>query len=417
MLAKVFGGVVERAYRTPRITAEDLQTEIANGRDVAIFDARTFEEFQAGSLPGAISCPLAELPARVPDAAPSPDTLIIVNCASRTRGILGAQSLLNLSLPNPIAVLENGVMAWSLAGGALVERAGRVAAPPAQRTLSARRDTARQLAARFAIPLIGCRVLEKFKGDDYRSLYLFDVRTPEAYAAGHRKDARSASGGQLIMTFPQFVGTHLARVVLTDGGDGLTAVTTALWLAQIARRQILLLIDDEQDEVATGPERVQASGLTSGVAKLSAAQASASLARNEATVLDLDSSLAYRAGHIPKARFAIRSRLPIGLDAIEADRTLILTSSDGVLAELAAQDLASQRPVLALAGGTAAWSAAGLPLEAGTGNPLHPFEDLWPSPMRAPGSRLEGFRRYLAWQTSVADQARQEDTLAFDLRV
>lgn len=417
VLAKAFGGIVERAYRTPHITATDLQAEIAAGRDVAIFDARTFEEFQAGSLPSAISCPLAELPARVPEIVRSPDTLIVVNCASRTRGILGAQSLLNLSLPNPIVVLENGVMAWSLAGGALVERSERVAPSPSRAAASTRRHTARALAARFAIPIIGRDVLEKFKGDDDRSLYLFDVRTPEAYAAGHRKDARSAPGGQLIMTFPQFVGTQLARVVLTDGGDGLTAVTTALWLAQVAKRQIFVLIDDKPSEVVTGPDRHRVAGLTGRIPKVAVTQARDMIASGEAVVIDVDTSLAYKSGHIPGARFAIRSRLPADLEAVAPGRTVILTSSDGVLAELAAQDLLPLRRALVLEGGTAAWSSAGLLLEPGEGDPVHPFEDLWPSPMRAITSRLEGFRRYLTWEMSVADQAAQEDTVAFDLRV
>jgi rhodanese-related sulfurtransferase len=416
VLAKAFGGRVARAYRTPHITAQELRAQIEAGRDVAIFDARTFEEFQAGSLPGAVSCPLAELPARVPEAVPAPDTLIVVNCASRTRGILGAQSLINLPLPNPVAVLENGVMAWSLAGGQVVEGADRVAPAPARDSLPTRRQRARQLAARFAIPLIGRQVLNKFKTDHHRSLYLFDVRTPEAFAAGHRKDARSAPGGQLIMTLAQFVGTHMARVVLTDGGDGLAAVTTALWLAQIARHQVFVLLDDAPNEVVAGPELRQPAGLTGRAARVTVAQAAAAIAENDAVVIDVDSSLAYRNGHIPGARFAIRTRLPAGLDAIEDGRPVIITSSDGALAELTVQDLASGRNVAALQGGTAAWSAAGLRLEAGNGHELHPFEDLWPSPMRAKRAQQEAFRDYLAWEVSVADQAALEDTITFDLR-
>ena len=47
--------------------------------------------------------------------------------------------------------------------------------------------------------------------------------------------------------------------------------------------------------------------------------------------------------------------------------TLVLTSRDGVLARLAAPELAAAtvRPVRVLAGGTDAWRAAGQPLASG----------------------------------------------------
>jgi rhodanese-related sulfurtransferase len=253
VLAKTFAGVAERAYRTPNITARELKAKMDAGEDVAIFDARSFAEFHAGSLPDAVSCPLAELPSRVPAALHSSDTLVVINCASRTRGILGAQSVRNLSLPNPVVVLENGVMSWALAGGEVVSASTRVAPEPPEGSLAARRKTAGRIAARFAIPLIGRDVLRKFEADRGRSLYVFDVRTPEAYAAGHATGVRSAPGGQLVMTLPQFVGTHMARVVLLDRGDGLSAVTTALWLAQIARHQVFVMIGDHPARPLWGP--------------------------------------------------------------------------------------------------------------------------------------------------------------------
>ncbi|MDO9414382.1 MAG: rhodanese-like domain-containing protein [Pseudolabrys sp.] len=416
VLAKTFGGIAERNYQTPRITAAELKQRIDAGGDVAIFDARTYAEFQAGSLPGAQSCPLAELVDRVPDAVPSRNTLIVVNCASRTRGIVGAQSLLNLGLHNDIAVLENGVMAWSLAGGEVVAASGRVAPAPDLSSLNDRRRAATQLADRYAVPLIDRAGLRRLENDQARSLYVFDVRTPEAYEAGHWRDARSAPGGQLVMTVLQFIGTHRSRVVLLDGGEALRAVNTAIWLKQIGRHDVYVLAEPPpRDEVVSGPAPSAAIGLPDDIEWIEPEAASALLKSGEAAIIDVDNSLAYREAHIPGARFAIRARLPAGLENI-AQTTLILTSADGQLAALAAADLrTSGRRVVALRGGTSAWRAAWLPVESGNGHALHPFEDIWHSPMRETERKAEAYAQYLAWEISLADQVGHDDTVAFAL--
>jgi rhodanese-related sulfurtransferase len=416
VLAKTFGGVAERTYRTPRITAGELKGLIDDGGDVAIFDSRTFAEFQAGSLPGAQSCPLAELVDRVPAAVRSPETPIVVNCASRTRGIVGAQSLLNLGLPNPVFVLENGVMAWTLAGGKVVGASGLVAPEPPPASLDDRRRIATQLARRNGVKLIDRAGLSRLQDDPARSLYVFDVRTPEAYEAGHWREARSAPGGQLIMTLPQFIATHRARVVLVDGGEALRAVTTAIWLKQIGRHDVYVLTEQPPaEEFVAGAPPPAAIGLPDGIEWVEPDAAAAWVKSGTAAVIDLDTSLAYRDGHIPGARFAIRSRLPAGLENV-AQTTLILTSADGQLAAFAAADLrTSGRRIFALRGGTGAWKAAWLPIEAGNGQALHPFEDVWHSPMRETERKSEAYAAYLAWEMSLADQVGSDDTVAFAL--
>ena len=60
--------------------------------------------------------PGAELVYRIHDLAPSPDTLVVVNCAGRTRSIIGCQSLRNAGIPNPVVALKDGTMGWELAG-------------------------------------------------------------------------------------------------------------------------------------------------------------------------------------------------------------------------------------------------------------------------------------------------------------
>ena len=86
------------------------------GTKVAVLDSRTVEEFNRFHVPGAVSCPGAELVHRFTDLVPDPDTLVVVSCAGRTRSIIGAQSLINAGVPNRVVSLQGGTQAWRLAG-------------------------------------------------------------------------------------------------------------------------------------------------------------------------------------------------------------------------------------------------------------------------------------------------------------
>ncbi|HWI13380.1 MAG TPA: rhodanese-like domain-containing protein, partial [Burkholderiales bacterium] len=91
--SKTFGELVEHAYHTPRITAQQLATMKEAGEDLVILDGRPYTEYHKMSIPGGICCPNAELPYRVASLVKSPKTKIVVNCAGRTRSIIGAQTL------------------------------------------------------------------------------------------------------------------------------------------------------------------------------------------------------------------------------------------------------------------------------------------------------------------------------------
>ena len=60
--------------------------------------------------------PGGELVYRIGDLAPDPKTLVVVNCAGRTRSIMGAESLRRAGIPNKVVALRNGTMGWELAG-------------------------------------------------------------------------------------------------------------------------------------------------------------------------------------------------------------------------------------------------------------------------------------------------------------
>ena len=126
--AKAFGELVESRRHTPSLSADEVAALIARKADIAILDVRRFDEYATMNIPGSISVPGGELVLRAGEAAPDPDTTIIVNCAGRTRCIIGAQSLINAGVPNPVVALRNGTIGWTLA-----EQASRTRRRPARR--------------------------------------------------------------------------------------------------------------------------------------------------------------------------------------------------------------------------------------------------------------------------------------------
>ncbi len=127
--SKAFGEHVEHRDGTPSISSEELAAKQRAGEKMVVLDSRPLSEFQRMSLPGALDCPGAELVHRIFEVAPDPDTLVVVNCAGRTRSIIGAQSLRNAGVPHRVVALRNGTMGWTLAGLEL-EHGQREMAPP-----------------------------------------------------------------------------------------------------------------------------------------------------------------------------------------------------------------------------------------------------------------------------------------------
>ena len=108
--SKAFGEVVEVETGTPHLSAAKVPKLQTEGADLVVLDSRPLSEFLDMSIPGGLDCPGVELVHRARQAAQNPQTLVVVNCAGRTRSIIGAQSLINAKLPNPAMALENGKM-------------------------------------------------------------------------------------------------------------------------------------------------------------------------------------------------------------------------------------------------------------------------------------------------------------------
>src|SRR5712671_3775190 len=331
--SKAFGELVEHRCKTPHIAAAELKRRLDAGDEVLIVDSRPIGEFRNMSIPGAFDCPGAELVYRVPDQLRSTDSLVVVNCAGRTRSIIGAQSLRNAGLPNRVVALENGTMGWDFAGLELARGRDDALPPPQPHDLRRARALADQVAARFAIKRIDDATLARFTVEaEQRTLYLFDVRSPEEYIAGHLAAARSAPGGQLVQATDVYMATRNPRIVLVDD-DGVRAAMTGSWLVQMGWPEVYVLDGGlagrqlVQGTVAATIPEVEAAD----VVTLTPVELKALLDRGEAAVIDLAPSIAYEAGHVPGAWFAVRARLPHSLDRMSQRPVLVLTSPDGRL--------------------------------------------------------------------------------------
>ncbi|MDQ8728165.1 rhodanese-like domain-containing protein [Bradyrhizobium sp. LHD-71] len=227
--AKAFGELVESRRHTPSLPADEVAALIASGADIAILDVRRFDEYATMNIPGSISVPGAELVLRAGHAAPNPDTTIIVNCAGRTRSIIGTQSLINAGVPNKVVALRNGTIGWTLAKYALEHGAARRGAiGPFQHA----DDGARDVAYRAGVRRIGIEDYLALQAQRHRTLYRFDVRDEAEYTAGHIPGFRHYPGGQLVQEIDMAAPVRGARIVLSDN-LGIRAEMTASWLAQM----------------------------------------------------------------------------------------------------------------------------------------------------------------------------------------
>jgi rhodanese-related sulfurtransferase len=91
--SKGFGAFVAHHTRPTFITPRELVRAIASGEDWVLIDSRPRQEYQAGNIPGSIDAPAGQMLRCFDDLVHHPTTKVVMNCMSRTRGILGGTSL------------------------------------------------------------------------------------------------------------------------------------------------------------------------------------------------------------------------------------------------------------------------------------------------------------------------------------
>ena len=414
--SKAFGELVEAQRHTPSLSAEEVKQLIDCGADIVIVDARRFDEYQTMSIPSATSVPGAELVLRVPTLAPDPETMVIVNCAGRTRSIIGTQSLVNAGLPNPVAALRNGTIGWTLAGQQLERgqsrRFGEV--HPENRIVAA--ESARRVADRAGVKRAGLEAVNDWRKQIDRSTYFFDVRTAEEFAAGHLPGFRHMAGGQLVQETEMVAPVRGGRIVLSDS-DGVRANMTASWLAQMGWEVYVVDGLAAQDFSAVGNQPDQLPPLAP-FASISAQElATLQQEGQSVAVIDLSTSTNYRRGHIPGAWFALRSQLDKAVANIPSAGRYVLTCANGQLAPFAVAELSRyvNAPINALSGGNSAWEKAGLPLESGPERMASPPIDRYRRPYEGTDNPREAMQGYLDWEFGLVEQLRRDGTHGFQV--
>ena len=427
--SKAFGELVEQRYGTPHISADELKSLLdeqyaGSVPQVAVLDSRPMGEFRRRSIPTGIDCPGAELVHRVKEVVTDPDTLVVVNCAGRTRSIIGAQSLINAGVENRVVALENGTMGWELAGYEVATGEDAHAPDPGPAALAWATAAAVDVAERFQVSEIDLDTLGRWQADTARTTYLLDVRTDAEFENGHIPGSRHAPGGQLVQATDEYVATRNARIVLVDD-DGVRARMTASWLRQLGWADAVVL--------AGGlPAFNEASGgaLTKGKsARTIVARASVPTVRppalaeqleagEEVTVIDVGTSVKYRMrGHIPGSWWAIRSRLDEARAVIGDTPRIVLTSTDGTLAKLAVADAAVHWPdaeISALAAGNKGWRHAGLDMEPGFDRATTEPDDVWYKPYDHDEAVVrQHMEDYLTWEVALVEQVERDPTVSF----
>ncbi|MBO0496912.1 rhodanese-related sulfurtransferase [Pseudomonas sp. Marseille-Q1929] len=411
--SKAFGELVESERHTPSLAAEEVQALLDSQADVVVLDARRFDEYQTMSIPTGISVPGAELVLRARELAPDPATRIIVNCAGRTRSIIGTQSLINAGVANPVSALRNGTIGWTLAGQKLAHGQSRRFAPTSEEHRQVAAVEARRVADKARVGRASLADLARWQQEAQCTTYLFDVRTPEEFEAGHLPGARSTPGGQLVQETDHVASVRGARLVLADD-DGVRANMSASWLAQLGWEVHVLdglqaaHFSEQGAWVAPVPAPPQAESISPHTL-------AEWLAHGDTVVLDFTASANYVKRHIPGAWWALRAQLPAALAKAPAAERYVLTCGSSQLARLAVAEVEAitGKQVFLLQDGTAGWINAQLPLEDGESHLASPRIDRYRRPYEGTDNPKEAMQAYLDWEFGLVAQLARDGTHGF----
>jgi rhodanese-related sulfurtransferase len=408
--SKDFGEKVEVVHHVPEVEAKDLAARIRSGEKFVILDSRTPEEFRRFCIPGGRSVPGGELALRITDIARDidTDTTIIVNCAGRTRSIIGARVLQRMGIPR-VYGLKNGTAGWVLAGHQLETGADRVQLPePSTAGVAAAEAYAARVAAEDGVRMLDVPALKSVmdrRGAE--SIYFIDVRTAEEYAAGHIPGFRWFPGGQAVQRSDDVAVVKNAPVVFVCDKKA-RATVVASWYRQMGFRDVFAVDGGTTAWSASGGALEKGLPDESPVGYQAARGAAKSISPRElqaaapASVIFVDTSQDFARGHAPGARWVPRGWLELWIGDIVPSKSapLVVTCLDGRGAPLAAATLRElgYQNLSVLDGGMAAWQKAGLPVERGLSGVMTPPTDVVPA---GPDRNFADMQNYLRWEEAL----------------
>ena len=420
IISKAFGELVEHERQTPHVDAATLADWQSRGVPHVLVDSRPLAEYRTVSLPGATDCPGAELVYRIPEAVPNSSVPVVVNCAGRTRSIIGAQSLRDAGITNPVYALKNGTMGWQLAGLDVVHGASNLVPEPS----AAGCKTAQALAAKIlendAIPLLDVDDLTMLTTDAQRTTYVFDVRQPDAFERGHLPGSVNVAGGQLVQATDTYVAVRNARIVLVDE-HLVQSVMTAHWLRQMGW-EVFVVKDAGAHMTATGPTVPPVLCEPEATARpIDCKTLDAALRDGNCVVVDVGESYWYRQGRIPGSWYAMRSALTRAVDELSRTTPIVVACGSGSIAPYAASDLVAHgfRDVSWLVGGRNGWKKAGFAVDSvGDGDDdliKTPTDDMWYPPWARKEGVEEAMMQYLTWEVGLLESVAKETYVRFQV--
>ena len=411
--SKDYGEKMEAVHHVPEIDAPELQRRIDRGDKLVILDTRTPEEYQRFAIPGGKSMPGGELAYRITDVVKDldPETTVVVNCAGRTRSIVGTRMLQRMGIKNAVG-LKNGTSGWVLAGFQVERGADRVELPEvSQEGRAAAERYAERIAAEDGVRYLNIPELKAaMDKQNQETVYLIDIRTREEFEKGHIPGFQWFPGGQCVQRYDDVAVVHNATIIFSCDGKA-RATNTASWYRQFGMKEVYVVdggatawaeagLDLESGLKADAPE-----GLAQAKAKVKTISAQELDSSKPAAVLFVDTSQEFAQGHVPGSHWISRGWLEFQVEgfAPSKDAPVAVTCSDGQMAPLAGatlKDLGYQ-DVSVLEGGIAAWSKAGLPLEKGLSGVMAPPTDVVILGVdRNPAEMMN----YLRWETALGEK-------------
>jgi rhodanese-related sulfurtransferase len=407
--SKAFGERVHHERNVPDLTPEELKTLQDRSADLVVLDVRTPEEYRRFCIPGGVNVPGGDLILWAEELKRRKETDVIVNCAGRTRSIIGAAALRRLGLTN-VRALRNGTMGWVLAGFELERKPERPTPEAPAKGREAATALARRIAEEESISWISSQELShtlKTKSVNY----LIDVRSEGEFASGHVPGSINVPGGQAVQRADDFIAVRNAQIVFISN-ESARAVMAAYWYRQMGLPRVAVLHGGLRAWVESGGN-VEGGSLRNEFIGFEAAQQAARLVdpptveskmRDPSVLLlDVGTSLDFETAHLPGAKWISRGWLDVKLPQLYADRhqPIVVTCPDGRQSILAALTLGelNYSDVVVLDGGVHAWSAAGCPTEQGAGGALVECNDVVLSPSIR-GTK-EDMQRYLDWELTL----------------
>jgi rhodanese-related sulfurtransferase len=407
--SKTFGERVHHDRNVPDLTPEELKWLQDRSTNLVVLDVRTPEEYGRFCIPGGINVPGGDLILWAEQLKQRNATNVIVNCAGRTRSIIGAAALRRLGVAN-VRALRNGTMGWVLAGFEL-EKKPRRAAPFAPATgAEAATALARCIAEEESISWISA--LELSHELESKSIdYLIDVRSEDEFASGHVPGSINVPGGQAVQRADDFVAVRNGQIVFVSN-ESARAVMAAYWYRQMGFPHVAVLQAGLRGWTDSGGRTEKGSLISEPIGFEAARQAvrvfdppviEVKTRDSPVLLLDVGTSLEFETAHLPRAKWISRGWLDLRLPELYPERRqpIVLTCLDGrqsILAALALGEL-GYCDIMVLGGGLRAWLAAGFPTEQGVEGCLIECNDVVLSPSIR-GTKEE-MQRYLDWELTL----------------